>query len=90
MHRFIDEMSYQMNRKRDEKVRHWTEIGNGWLLRRLRDKTRQLERTLKDGSDQETVQRKAAHIANFAMMITDNALAAHEVRAALAATELKT
>ena len=72
---FRDQMSYQLGRKRDEKVRHWSDLSQRWLLMRLRHKTKQLETALDYRDDVERIIRKAAHVANFAMMIADNARA---------------
>lgn len=51
----------------------WEYCKPSWLLRRLRAETNELERAVKGKKDWETVLSEAADIANFAMMIADNA-----------------
>ena len=50
----------------------WGQLSPKWLLNRLRQETRELEGALKTGTP-ELIAREAADVANFAMMIADNA-----------------
>jgi NTP pyrophosphatase (non-canonical NTP hydrolase) len=53
---------------------HWSGFGYGWLLHRLRQETGELERAINLGKcDAEQIAREAADVANFSMMIADNA-----------------
>ena len=57
---------------------HWKGENNGYLLSRLREEIQELEDALRSGTDPKTIQQEAADIANFAMMIADNAVRAEE------------
>lgn len=62
----------------DETYRKWDHCSAGWLLKRLKDETEELEDALSNleigpiDSDYENVMSEAADVANFAMMIFDN------------------
>ena len=69
-------------RKMEAKLRendhknHWSGCGFDYLFNRLREETVELDKTyISDGdkADFNEVQKEAADIANFAMMIADNA-----------------
>ena len=47
----------------------WGSMSQKWLLRRLRQETKELERAIAEGKN---VVEEAADVANFAMMIADN------------------
>lgn len=47
----------------------WSSMSQQWLLRRLRQETKELERAIAKGKN---VVEEAADVANFAMMIADN------------------
>ena len=72
----VDEMAHEMLKKlysnRDK--RHWSEFSQKWLLNRLRQETSELTRAVEAGKPEDII-REAADVANFAMMIADNARA---------------
>jgi len=49
----------------------WGDSDCYWLLKRLRMETKELSDALWDGPDSQ-IQKEAADVANFAMMIADN------------------
>jgi NTP pyrophosphatase (non-canonical NTP hydrolase) len=49
---------------------HWSTCSQRWLLNRLKQETAELERALTTGRE---IASEAADVANFAMMIADNA-----------------
>lgn len=54
--------------------RHWSEVSESFLYRRLLDELGELAEALGRG-DGAAIQREAADVANFAMMLADNARA---------------
>jgi NTP pyrophosphatase (non-canonical NTP hydrolase) len=67
--RFAIEMERQL-RANDHKT-GWTDCEQRWLLNRLKQETAELERALTSGKN---IVKETADVANFAMMIADNAL----------------
>lgn len=53
---------------------HWSHYENGHLLRRLGQELGELRRAMKRGDTTSRIADEAADVANFAMMIADNAL----------------
>lgn len=51
---------------------HWSTVSQQWLLNRCMDEIRELQEALKSGRAYDIVS-EAADVANFAMMIADNA-----------------
>jgi NTP pyrophosphatase (non-canonical NTP hydrolase) len=51
---------------------HWSTVTQQWLLNRAMDELRELQDAVNEG-DPETIVKEAADVANFAMMIADNA-----------------
>jgi NTP pyrophosphatase (non-canonical NTP hydrolase) len=51
---------------------HWSTVSAKWLLNRARQELRELARALEAGDARE-IAREAADVANFCMMIADNA-----------------
>ncbi len=51
---------------------HWSRSTDAYLMRRLVQETKELRNALKKG-DAKEIGREAADVANFAMMIADNA-----------------
>jgi len=66
--RFAMEME-RVLRENDHK-RGWADCSQVWLLNRLKQETAELERALASGKN---IVKEAADVANFAMMIADNA-----------------
>ena len=65
----MEEKLIENSHKRD-----WNEMSNKFLLRRLRTEVRELERELERPFPKpKKIAREAADVANFAMMIADNA-----------------
>lgn len=52
---------------------HWSGCEVTYLLRRLRDEMGELDRALSNGAPSERIISEAADVANFAMMVADNA-----------------
>lgn len=50
----------------------WEHESVGWLLRRMKQEVRELDRALKKGAPMGDVISEAADVANFAMMIATN------------------
>ncbi len=50
----------------------WSHESVGWLLRRLKQEVRELDRALKKGAPMGDVISEAADVGNFAMMIATN------------------
>jgi len=70
--------AWQMERKlrENEDKGHWSECGAEYLLSRLKEETNELDASiLADGdkSDIKNTVEETADVANFAMMIADNA-----------------
>jgi NTP pyrophosphatase (non-canonical NTP hydrolase) len=65
--RFAGEMQRQLNENCHK--RGWHGMSNAWLLMRLTQETRELQRAIKTGKH---IVEEAADVANFAMMIADN------------------
>jgi len=57
----------------NDRKSHWKGCSDKWLLNRLRQETGELKRAIGSKLDSEQVAREAADVANFAMMIADNA-----------------
>lgn len=51
--------------------RHWRTCSAKWLLNRLKQETAELERAVGMGAAPDVVEREAADVANFAMMVAD-------------------
>lgn len=51
----------------------WRSCHQSWLCKRITDERNELKRRLADGSSPEEIIKEAADVANFAMMIADNA-----------------
>lgn len=76
---FSEDMEHQLSNN-DHKG-HWSGCTNAYLLRRLETECRELRRELeKSRVKPERVIREAADVANFAMMIADNARQSGEER----------
>ena len=62
-----------MQTKLDENdhKRHWSLYSPAWLLNRLRQEAGELERAIASGAPADEVEREAADVANFAMMVAD-------------------
>lgn len=58
---------------------HWAGETNVYLLERLREEMEELELAVMRGADLKTVLSEAADVANFAMMIADNAVRVEEL-----------
>lgn len=71
----VQEFAVRMEKKlrRDDGSKaHWDRCDFVWLLKRLLQEAEELEEAIQDDSPQEIV-KEAADVANFAMMISDNA-----------------
>ncbi len=75
--RFVDVMLEKLDENRHKG--HWRDMSQKWLLNRLRQETGELRRAVEGGNATE-IAREAADVANFAMMIADNALREEERR----------
>lgn len=73
--RFVDVMLEKLGENRYKG--HWSDMSQKWLLNRLRQETGELRRAIEGGKATE-IAREAADVANFAMMIADNALREEE------------
>ncbi|KKN48571.1 hypothetical protein LCGC14_0651580 [marine sediment metagenome] len=73
--RFVDVMLEKLDENRHKD--HWSDMSHKWLLNRLRQETIELRGAIKRGRATE-IAREAADVANFAMMIADNALREEE------------
>jgi NTP pyrophosphatase (non-canonical NTP hydrolase) len=68
---FADRMENEL-RANDHKD-GWGDLSERWLLNRLRQETKELQRVLGEGVPADRIISEAADVANFAMMIADNA-----------------
>lgn len=59
-------------RKNDHKL-HWSQINTGYLTARLYQEYQELLEAIRDGKPPVEIAEEAADVANFAMMIADNA-----------------
>lgn len=74
---FAIQMEDRLRENDDRGQTGWETMSTGWLLTRMKEEVRELEQAAfplsGDEADVEAIVRECADVANFAMMVADNA-----------------